>query len=154
MRDTVRRGWCVLLLCALGTFAASQSPQVPTKNPAATTQSTGAQVERKRLFKNIQSLRGVSAGRLPLIMAMFTKSLGVGCEHCHVEGMWELDDKPEKTKARGMLSMVGAINGQFYGGNGPVHCVNCHQGNVKPELVSGTPSQGVFSPAAANLAPK
>ena len=273
MQNPVRRGWLVVVLCALTRVAAAQSPQVPARDSAATTQSAGAQVERKRLlaedvfknveifkgkdaarlipamdalrgllgvdcthchtqfdwaneskpakqkarqhfkliemvnreyfgggnaascwtchrgqavpmkyqrdedavahatvaiqipaasaelpaervFKNIQSLKGVSAGRLPLVMAMFTKSLGVGCEHCHVEGMWDLDDKPEKTKARGMLRMVGVINGQFYGGNGPVHCVNCHQGNVKPELVSGTPSQGVFSPAAATAQPK
>src|SRR5947207_14087379 len=105
MRDTVRRGWCVLLLCALGTSAASQSPQLPAKNSPATTQSAGAQVERKRLlaedvFKNVEIFKGKDAARLIPAMDALRGLLGVDCTHCHTQFDWANESKPTKQKAR------------------------------------------------------
>ena len=37
-------------------------------------------------FKNIQSLKGMTAGRLMATMNSFTRSLGVDCAFCHVAG--------------------------------------------------------------------
>lgn len=76
-------------------------------------------------------------------MAGFTRALGVRCSHCHVgeEGArlstydFAADEKALKQKAREMLRMVRAINGQHLAGlaerNEPptaVECFTCHRG--------------------------
>jgi Photosynthetic reaction centre cytochrome C subunit len=87
----------------------------------------------QEVFKNIQMLRGVPAGRLPLVMNFFSQSLGVKCSHCHVQDQWEKDDVEAKKTARKMLSMVHDVIQQYYGKGGPISCSGCHQGKVKPE---------------------
>jgi photosynthetic reaction center cytochrome c subunit len=87
----------------------------------------------QEMFKNIQTLKGVPAGRFPLIMNFFSQSLGVKCSHCHVPDQWSKDDVPAKQTARKMLGMVTDIIHQFYGKGGPIGCYGCHQGKVKPE---------------------
>jgi hypothetical protein len=47
-------------------------------------------------FKNIQSLKGITAGRLMATMNGFTRALGVDCSFCHVPGAFAKDDKPNK----------------------------------------------------------
>jgi hypothetical protein len=83
-------------------------------------------------YKNIQTLKGLPAGRLMLVMQMFSKSLGVDCTHCHVEGAFEKDDKPAKQTARKMLHMVGSISREIYKGPTSVNCYTCHKGQVEP----------------------
>ena len=87
----------------------------------------------EEMFKNIQSLKGVPAGRFPLIMNFFSQSLGVKCSHCHVQDQWAKDDVPAKQTARKMLSMVTDVIHKYYGTGGPIGCFGCHQGRVKPE---------------------
>jgi tetratricopeptide (TPR) repeat protein len=80
-------------------------------------------------------------------MGSFTRALGVRCTYCHVgeEGRplssfnFPSDDKPEKTKAREMLRMVGAINGDYLAKvenrrTPPivVACATCHRGVTEP----------------------
>lgn len=89
----------------------------------------------EEVFHNVQSLKGVPAGRFPMIMTFFSRALGVECTHCHVAGQWE-KDSPAKQTARTMLAMVGATIHKFYGANGPVGCYTCHQGAVKPAFDS------------------
>jgi hypothetical protein len=96
------------------------------------------------VFMNIQVLKGVPADRFPLIMSMFSASLGVDCRHCHAED-FSSDEKPEKLKARKMLGMARGILQEFYGGQGPVGCFTCHQGKVKPESESGKPTDAIFA---------
>jgi hypothetical protein len=67
-----------------------------------------------------------------VIMQMFTKSLGVKCDHCHIPGEFEKDDKPAKQTARKMLQMVGAISREIYKGPTPVNCFTCHKGQAEP----------------------
>jgi hypothetical protein len=63
------------------------------------------------VFKNIQFLKGVPAGRLLAVMRLgYSRSLGVNCTHCHVVDEWEKDDKPTKQTARDMAQMVRTIN--------------------------------------------
>jgi hypothetical protein len=88
----------------------------------------------EQVFRNIQTLRGVPAGRFAAIMASFSRALGVECSHCHVPNQWDQDQVAAKNTARKMLAMVGATIKKYYGGNGPVGCYSCHQGNVKPVL--------------------
>jgi hypothetical protein len=106
-----------------------------------------AEKPSQEVLKNIQTLRDVPAGHFPSIMAYFAASLGVGCDHCHVTGQFERDDKPEKLKARKMLMMVGGILRQYYGGNGPIGCYTCHQGKIRPEIEPGKATEAKMADA-------
>ena len=90
----------------------------------------------EEVFHNIQTLKGIPAGRFPLIMNFFSNSLGVQCSHCHVPDQWEKDDKEAKKTARKMLHMVTDIIHTFYGNQGQIGCYGCHEGAIKPELVA------------------
>jgi tetratricopeptide (TPR) repeat protein len=83
-------------------------------------------------------------------MGSFTRALGVRCSYCHVgnEGEplssydFKSDQKPEKNKARDMLRMVGAINGEYLtrlaSRRTPpinVSCMTCHRGVALPRPV-------------------
>ena len=83
-------------------------------------------------------------------MAGFTRALGVRCQYCHVgeEGQplstfnFKSDEKPEKNKAREMLRMVGAINGDYLtklaSRRTPqinVGCMTCHRGIAQPRTL-------------------
>ena len=87
----------------------------------------------EEMFKNIQTLKGVPAGRFPLIMNFFSQSLGVKCSHCHVQDQWAKDDVEAKKTARKMLGMVTDVIHKYYGKGGPIGCYGCHEGKVKPE---------------------
>jgi Photosynthetic reaction centre cytochrome C subunit len=95
----------------------------------------------EEVFHNIQSFKGLAAGRVPMIMNFFSQSLGVKCAHCHVQDQWEKDDIEAKKTARKMLSMVTDVIHQYYGKGGPISCSGCHQGKVKPENGLEPPAQ-------------
>jgi hypothetical protein len=66
-------------------------------------------------------------------MAFIAGSLGVGCEHCHLNP-FASDEKPAKKRAREMMRMVQAINQQnFPDQPNRVTCMTCHRGSTKPE---------------------
>lgn len=96
----------------------------------------------EQVFKNIQILKGMPAGRLLRVMeGGFSKSLGVDCTHCHVAGQWEKEDKPTKQIARDMWAMMGSINTEqlkkirnLSSASPGVNCTTCHRGQVKPAL--------------------
>ncbi|HEV8487051.1 MAG TPA: c-type cytochrome [Blastocatellia bacterium] len=90
-------------------------------------------------FKNIQSLKGITAGRLMATMNGFTRSLGVDCSFCHVPGAFEKDDKANKLTARKMLAMTGVVAKEYFNGRGRVNCYTCHRGQKEP--VSMPPPQ-------------
>lgn len=83
-------------------------------------------------------------------MGSFTRALGVRCTYCHVgeEGQplssfdFKSDQKPEKNKARDMLRMAGAINGEYLAKlpsrRSPqinVACITCHRGVALPRTL-------------------
>lgn len=96
----------------------------------------------EQVFKNIQVLKGIPAGRLLRIMELgYSRSLGVNCTHCHVVDQWDKDDKPTKPIAREMSKMVQTINSDLLkpiknlkGPNPIVNCTTCHRGQIKPAL--------------------
>jgi hypothetical protein len=96
----------------------------------------------EKVFKNIQILKGVPAGRLLAIMEMgYARSLGVNCTHCHVPEKWEAEDKPQKQIAREMWAMMGKINTELLKNiknlkseSPTINCTTCHRGQVKPAL--------------------
>jgi tetratricopeptide (TPR) repeat protein len=101
--------------------------------------------------KNLKVLPSTTSAKdLQRTMFSFTSGLGVRCTYCHVgeEGRdfsqydFPSDAKPEKGKARAMLTMVNAINTQYLAGlhqdKGTalaVSCITCHRGNVLPILL-------------------
>lgn len=96
----------------------------------------------EEVFKNIQMLKGMPAGRLLRVMELgYARSLGVNCTHCHVADAWEKEDKPTKQIARDMNAMVAVINNEqlkkiknLKGPNSIINCTTCHRGQTKPAL--------------------
>lgn len=96
-------------------------------------------------------------------MRGFTSALGVRCQYCHIgeegEPLSEFDfvsdDMPAKVKAREMMRMAGAINGEWLAGlprrGAPevrVECVTCHRGQARPILMDDLLLQTVDSAGA------
>lgn len=74
------------------------------------------------------------------IMTMFTKTLGVDCTYCHVEGAFEKDDKPAKQTARRMLKLTGTISREIYERQPmPINCYTCHRGQAQIVSVPAQP---------------
>lgn len=109
----------------------------------------GQQADEKP--KNLQYFsKGTTRQELVQTMRGFSFSLGVRCEHCHVQKAtpsndlkdidFAADDKQEKKTARAMLKMVDAINQEYIakmGRTGPIHveCVTCHRGLPIPKTM-------------------
>jgi hypothetical protein len=99
----------------------------------------------KEVFENVTRLGEMPAERLVRVMEMgYARSLGVGCDHCHVPGQWASDEKPAKTAARGMIDLVGTLNGDLLpkieglrNDTPIVNCTTCHRGAVTPALNLG-----------------
>lgn len=96
----------------------------------------------EEVFKNIQMLKGMPAGRLLRVMEVgYARSLGVNCTHCHVADAWEKEDKTTKQIARDMDAMRTVINNEqlkkiknLKGPNPIINCTTCHRGQTKPAL--------------------
>jgi Photosynthetic reaction centre cytochrome C subunit. len=84
-------------------------------------------------FKNVQLLKDLPASQLLDTMRTFNMSLGVTCEHCHVQGNFAADEKPAKPMARKMITMTRSINDQTFAGKNEVRCFTCHRGQMDPQ---------------------
>jgi hypothetical protein len=96
------------------------------------------------VFKNIKAFDPkMPAGKLPDIMGMWCKALGVNCKTCHMMDQFDSDDQIPKETARGMMQMVTNINTKELKNikgmddDSRVGCWTCHHGSKKPE--SGPP---------------
>ncbi|HLX11441.1 MAG TPA: c-type cytochrome [Bacteroidota bacterium] len=92
------------------------------------------------VFKNIQVMKSVKAGRIPDIMVNYSKDLGQNCLHCHAIEGYDKETNPKKQVARDMFAMVGAINSKeiakiknLSSKDPGIGCWTCHRGQVKPE---------------------
>lgn len=95
----------------------------------------------EQVFKNIQWLKGVPAGRFLRIMnGGYSRALGVTCTHCHVESDFSSDDKRAKRAAREMAVMHRSINERLRAmenlasdaSSRAINCALCHRGTVNP----------------------
>ncbi|MGE5327201.1 MAG: c-type cytochrome [Deltaproteobacteria bacterium] len=102
---------------------------------AATPQSESAPKKAEEVFKNIQTLKGVPAYEIIPTMQFISASLGVRCEHCHVERQFDKDDKEQKKTARKMMEMMFAINKDDFNGQMKVTCNSCHHGAAEPAAI-------------------
>lgn len=92
--------------------------------------------------------KDIARPALTAIMRGYNSSLGVQCNHCHVEEMSQRasDDNPKKEIARKMIKMTMDINSTYLQGVGDaavpdqpkVTCFTCHRGAVKPLTVAGS----------------
>lgn len=92
------------------------------------------------VFKNVKAMKGRTAEQLVRVMNFgFGRSLGVRCQHCHVEGKWADEDKPTKQVARDMMAMTARINDELLPAiknirseKPGVNCGTCHHGTARP----------------------
>ena len=85
-------------------------------------------------FTNVQVLDGVSEAELYAAMDFMSSSLGVTCEHCHVNPR-HVDSRAAKVTARRMVTMARRIHDQSFTGRPVITCESCHQGSVRPAPV-------------------
>lgn len=84
-------------------------------------------------YKNVKLLKDMPASQFIDTMRYFTAALGVDCEHCHVRGQFDSDEKKDKNTARTMITMVHDLNQNVFHGHQEVRCYTCHRGNDEPK---------------------
>jgi hypothetical protein len=101
-------------------------------------------------FTNLQVLpKDITRPQMLDLMKGMSRSLGVDCEHCHVEKGEETDfaadDKREKKAARVMIHMTGDINQKLRAVTTEtrVSCWTCHRGEAKPAPAPAAPGKSV-----------
>jgi photosynthetic reaction center cytochrome c subunit len=130
---TIRRGeWVfgaagMLGICVL----AAAMPGAQSGPPRSDPQKPKVAEE---VFKNIQVLKGTPAGQLIPAMHVFTASLGVTCDYCHLEDRSK-DDKKAKQTARKMIQMMFVINKDNFENHREVTCYSCHHGAEVPPAI-------------------
>jgi hypothetical protein len=118
--------------------AAPEAQQAPRPNPLREFIKGKESQPAETVFKNIQVLKGVPAGRFLDAMEGFSHSLGTKCRECHDTENFASDDKNEKKVARGMIQMTRGINEQFIktmpglDKDSHVSCYTCHHGKTHP----------------------
>jgi hypothetical protein len=118
---------CLLSTALVAPLAAAAAAQNTT--PAAPPKTAG------EAFKNVQVLKDVPPDQLFPTMQFIAASLGVECEHCHVQRAPEKDDKEAKRTARKMMQMMASINAASFGGEREVTCYSCHRGALEPVAI-------------------
>lgn len=103
----------------------------------------------EQVYKNIQVLKGTPADQIMPAMQFITSSLGVRCEHCHVEGAFEKDDKKPKKTAREMMQMMFALNQNSFNGEREITCYSCHRGALRPVSTPVIAAEGSTLPVPA-----
>jgi hypothetical protein len=93
----------------------------------------------EQVFKNIQTLKGIPADEFMTTMGVFSAALGMSCEDCHAsnDSKWEnyaLDTSVKKQIARRMITMMAAINKEYFNGRQVVTCYTCHRGTSPPRV--------------------
>lgn len=139
------RGATVLAAFAAAIPLAASLAAEPTKDEllaALREQIAGREQEpAEAVFKDIQLFKGRTAQQLLAVMDLgFSRSLGVGCAHCHDVEDWPADAKKQKAVAREMSLMTRELNAKLQTIDGieseqpVVNCTTCHRGQKKPAI--------------------
>lgn len=119
--------------------------QAPRPNPLRQLIAGKEDQPAETIFKNIQVLKGVPAGRFLDTMEGFSHALGTNCKKCHDTENFASDDKDEKKIARGMVQMTRDINQKYIktmpglDSDAFVSCNSCHHGHSNPNFKEGEP---------------
>jgi hypothetical protein len=113
---------------------------IPAAAPAQQPGSAGATRPKLEVLKSLPETQ------LFPLMNLVATSLGVSCDHCHVQAnpdlsrtpsnvggwVWDRDDKLPKRRAREMMKMVVDLNASRFRGEAKVTCYTCHRGSTQP----------------------
>jgi hypothetical protein len=142
----------VLAACLLAAAAWSSSPEPGKEELLAELKKQIAGREQEpaeAVFKDIEVMKGRTAEQLLAVMDLgYSRSLGVGCGHCHDVADWPADVKPQKEVARQMTLMARELNAKLRTIEGiesetpTVNCTTCHRGQKKPALNLDPPPAG------------
>jgi len=136
MRNSTSISNFIILACGVTVAALLALPE-NSATSAQSSLSTAAQQPpqtvqtAEQVYKNIQVFKGFPASQLDSTMAFISGSLGVKCNHCHVNP-FDKDEKPAKQTARRMIRMVFDLNKGTFAGQSGVSCYTCHRGSVHP----------------------
>ena len=126
----------VVCLVAAGGLRAA-SPQ--GAQAGAAPQNAGERVPMvEETFKTVQLLRGIPVDTFFEVMGTFASSMGNDCTFCHASNA-ALDKSafatqtPRIQRARQMITMMNAINKQYFNGAPRVTCFTCHGGSNTPK---------------------
>ncbi|HEY7753287.1 MAG TPA: photosynthetic reaction center cytochrome c subunit family protein [Steroidobacteraceae bacterium] len=139
------RGAAALGACLVAVAWAQAPAQEPPKEELLAElrrQIAGREQEpAEAVFRDIEVMKGRTAEQLLAVMDLgYSRSLGVGCGHCHDTGDWPADAKPQKQVARQMTLMNREINAKLRTIEGlesdppVINCTTCHRGQKKPAL--------------------
>ncbi len=156
-----RRAWFLIVVFGIATSgflsveksvvtATKDESQIPTQLPKVQQQPAQEIKSAEQVYKNIQVFKGIPASELEPTMAFISGSLGVKCNHCHVNPFAK-DDKPTKQTARQMIRMVFDLNKGSFNGEKAVSCYTCHRGRPQPVSVPAV-GQNLWQPTTS--APK
>ena len=124
-----------------GVFAAAAAASVLILVSVATLRGQAPSTPRppmaEEVFKNIQVLKGRTAGQLVQTMNAYGRALTLRCTSCHVAQDWASDSLRNKQRARIMQTMVNDINAthmpKMNAQRPPtVSCMTCHHGLQNP----------------------
>src|SRR3982751_2446996 len=113
-RGTTFYGVALVMTCLLSVATFGQA------RPAAQAAAPKPQMAEEA-FKNVRVLRGIPVREFMNTMGFFAASLSLNCTDCHGSASasdWAnyAVDTPLKVRARGMITMVKAINDANFGG--------------------------------------
>jgi len=92
------------------------------------------------VFKDVRVLKGIPVDEFMDAMGMFASSLGYDCSSCHSPEIRTnreafAIETPAIQRARGMITMMNAINRTYFRGEPRISCFTCHRGNYSPEII-------------------
>ena len=133
----------VAAMTVLGLAGVAVSQTAPQKKPQMA----------EEVFKNVQVLKGISVDDFMGTMGIMSAAVGFDCSECHTNaGTDRVDwaaDTQKKVVARKMVTMVGTINRENFGGRQMVTCWSCHHGRDRP---STSPSmETVYGPGSQEM---
>ena len=120
-------GAAVVCAASLVTAAGLRAQTAPERVPMV-----------EETFKTVQLLRGIPVDTFFEVMGTFASSMGNDCTFCHASNA-ALDKSafatqtPRIQRARQMITMMRAINQQYFGGAPRVTCFTCHGGSNVPK---------------------
>ena len=121
-------GVVCLVGVVLGAGQAAPAQNAPERGPMT-----------EEVFKTVVLLRGIPVDTFFDSMGMFANAMGNDCTFCHVSKAYFdkrlfAEPTPRIQRARQMITMMNAINKQYFGGQPRVTCFTCHNGDSRPKM--------------------